>query len=201
MIKGTEESNFLFANNWFQEKYAEKMEIRKFPTFKTALNIFLQNNGKIIVETGTIRVRDDWGPGYSTYIFGDFCQKYDKHLYTVDNNPGNIAISKELTAPFSGHITYIIDDSIHFLSTFSQHIDILYLDSLDCDPEADNTIPQTHQLNELKSVYDKLSNYSIILLDDCQFKNGGKCKLTREFLLDKGWTLIFDHYQSLWIRR
>ena len=199
MIK---EVDFLFANNWFQVKYAEKMEIRKFPTFKTALNLFLQNNGKIIVETGTIRVRNDWGPGYSTYIFGDFCKRYDKRIYTVDNNPAYMAISKELTAEFSSHIEYVIDDSIHFLSTFAQPIDLLYLDSLDCDPDAaDNPIPQAHQLNELKTIYDRLTKNSIILLDDCQFMNGGKCKLTRNFLLENGWTLIFDHFQSLWIRR
>lgn len=199
MIK--EEIDFLFANNWFQTLYAEKMEIRKFPTFKIALNLFLQNNGKIIVETGTIRVRDDWGPGYSTYIFGDFCKRYNRRLYTVDNNATNIGMAKTLTEDFSGHITYVVDDSIHFLSTFDQPIDLLYLDSLDCDPVNDNTVPQTHQLNELKTIYDKLPHSCIVLLDDCQFLNGGKCKLTRDFLLSRGWTLIYDFYQSLWIRR
>lgn len=195
------EYDFLFANNWFQEKYTKKLEDR-FSTFKTALNLFLQNDGQIIVETGTVRVIEDWSAGYSTYIFGDFCQKYNKHLYTVDINPANLSVSQNVTQPFKDYITYVLEDSIQFLDKFKLPIDLLYLDSLDCDidPDANNIIPQTHQLNELKTVYNKLPDHCIILLDDCIFKNGGKCKLTREFLLDKGWTLVFDYHQSLWIR-
>lgn len=195
------EIDFLYANNWFQEKYSKNLDNR-YPTFKTALNLFLQNNGNNIIETGTIRMMNDWGAGCSTYIFGDFCQKYGKNLYTVDNDPRNIYLSQGFTYEFREHIKYILEDSIQFLEKFEHQIDLLYLDSLDCNPNpgANNDISQNHQLNELKAIHDRLSKDSIILLDDCIFKDGGKCKLTREFLIEKGWTLILDYYQSLWIR-
>lgn len=193
---------FLFANNWFQTAYAEKIEPRKYPTFKAALNIFIQNEGETIVETGTIRLKDDWGAGYSTYLFGDFCTRYNKRLISVDNNPKNLAISKEVTEPFKTNVTHVCMDSIEFLNKFSGKIDLLYLDSLDCDaaPDADNTVPQVHQLNELKAAMDKLNDRCVILLDDCIFTNGGKCRLTRDFLLDNEFVLILDYFQSLWVK-
>lgn len=195
-------TDFLFANNWFQEKYAQKGEPGKFPTFKAALNLFMQNEGEIIVETGCIRMKDDWGAGYSTYLFGDFCRRYNKRLFTCDINTKNLATCMEITEEFRDNITYIYHDSIDFLKNFKGKIDLLYLDSMDCCEElrADNTEPQKHQCNELRAALDKLSDKSVVLLDDCIFKNGGKCKLTREFLLDNGFVLILEYYQSLWMR-
>lgn len=195
-------SEFLFANSWFQERYAEKIEPRKFPTFKAALNLFIANDGEVIVETGTIRMKDDWGAGYSTYLFGDFCKRYNKRLITIDNSTKNLSVSKEVTAEFNENITYLFGDSIEVLSRINTKIDLLYLDSLDCDadPEADNSGPQKHQLNELKAAWNKLSPHAVILLDDCIFTNGGKCKMTREYLLHNGFILILEFYQSLWVR-
>lgn len=195
------EVEFLFANNWFQERYVEKMDPGKYPTFKAALNLFLRYGGETIVETGTIRQKDDWGAGYSTYLFGDFCQRYNKKLYSVDNDPKHLAISTEVTAPFKDHITYVLDDSVHFLDKFNSRIDLLYLDSLDCceNPEADNTKPQTHQLHEVQAAYSKLAEHAVILLDDCNFTNGGKCRLARKYLLERSWTLVLEYYQSLWV--
>jgi hypothetical protein len=188
-------------NNWFYEKYFTNLKKRYF-TFKVALNVFLQRDGEIIVETGTQRAKDDWGGGCSTTIFGDFCKYYSKYLYTVDNNAGNLEVSRRETIAFKDFITYELSDSVEYLKRFDSKIDLLYLDSLDCkeDPADCNLEAQTHALNELKAAYDKLSPKAIVLIDDNLFVNGGKTRLGKLWLQKRGWTMLLDYKQSLWMR-
>lgn len=190
-----------FENDWLHRRYSylEFVKSLKYITFKAALNLFLQNNGQLIVETGTQRMKDDPG-GCSTTLFGAFCKKYGKKLITVDNNPRHIDISEECTKEFKDYITYVLMDSIKFLKRFDKKIDLLYLDSLDCPlPPADATESQQHQLNEIKAAYDKLHIGSIFLADDNQFANGGKTRLSKQFLLKtQEWICILDAGQTLW---
>jgi len=194
--------NFLeINNNWFYKKYFENLK-KRYWTFKIALNLFLQRGGEIIVETGTQRQKDDWGGGCSTTIFGDFCKKYGKHLHTVDNNQLNLGIAREETDEFKDFITYELSDSVDFLKHFDPPIDLLYLDSLDCkeNPADCNLEAQEHVVNELKVAYNKLSDKAIILIDDNLFANGGKTRLAKEWLKNRGWTCLMDYKQTLWIR-
>ena len=190
------------TKDWFFEKYFTKLQ-KRFWTFKIALNLFLQRDSKIVVETGTQRGKDDWDGGCSTTIFGDFCKKYDKHLYTIDNNVANLEISRRDTNEFATNITYELNDSIRALKNFDSKIDLLYLDSLDCkkDLHDQNIEAQTHALNELKAAYDKLSSKSIIIIDDNLFTNGGKTRMCKERLRKKGWICLMDYKQTLWIRK
>ena len=173
----------------------------RYVTLKAALNMFLQNDGKIIVETGTQRVIDDPG-GCSTILFGAFCERYKKRLITVDNVVKHMETSKQATQEYKDCITYVLMESVKFLSEFKGEIDLLYLDSLDCPfPPGDATEAQIHNLNELKAAYDKLHKGSILLLDDNDFENGGKTRLSKNFLLKTGeWMLILDYAQSLWVK-
>ena len=198
-------ADFLFyESDWLYKEFnrLEVVRSHKYFTLKAALNIFLQNDGKTIVETGTQRMIDDPGGG-STVLFGALCKRYGKKLFTVDNDPKNIETSKEATREYTDCITYVLMDSIKFLSEFNQKIDLLYLDSLDCPwPPADATEAQIHNLNELKAAYDKLHKGSILLIDDNNFENGGKTRLSKKFLLETGeWQCILDHGQTLWVRR
>lgn len=160
-----------------------------------------------MVETGTQRVIDDPG-GCGTLLFGAFCNRYGKKLFTVDINPLNIQVSREATREFKDCITYVTMDSVKFLTEFNEKIDLLYLDSLDCPFDYENpsrvldaTEAQTHNLNELKAAYDKLHKGSILLMDDNNFENGGKTRLSKRFLLETGeWQCILDHGQTLWVR-
>jgi len=192
-----------FENDWLAKRYfyLDFVKSRKWLTFKIALNLFLQSNGQLIVETGTQRLKDDPG-GCSTTLFGAFCQHYGKRLITVDNNPHHIEISKECTKDFKNHITYVLMDSVEFLSRFTEPIDLLYLDSLDCPlPPADATEAQKHNLRELKAAYKNLHKGSIVLIDDNDFANGGKSRLSKRFLLKTGeWICLLDHGQTLWVR-
>lgn len=195
---------FLFIeNDWLHKKYSylEFVKSTRYLTFKSALNIFLQNNGETIVETGTQRMHNDPG-GCSTLLFGAFCAKYDKHLYTVDINPKHIQISKRETREFKDHITYVLMDSVRFLRRFDKPIDLLYLDSLDCPlPPADATLSQRHNLNELKVALKNLRIGSVVLIDDNNFANGGKSRLSKRYLLKSdNWICILDHGQTLWVK-
>lgn len=205
MLPGTNDEQFLFSeHDWLYKrfKHLEFVASAKYFTFKAALNLFLQNNGQIIVETGTQRLKDDPG-GCSTTLFGAFCKRYGRKLFTVDVNPVNIQVSKECTEEFKDSITYVLMDSVKFLREFNSPIDLLYLDSLDCPwPPADATEAQTHSLNELQAAYDKLHKDSILLIDDNNFENGGKTRLSKRFLLETGeWVCILDLGQTLWLRR
>lgn len=197
--------DFVYWNDWWTQKYRHLIGegVRYFP-MKIALNLLIQRNGTNIIETGTTRAINDFGgAGMATIFFGDFCKRYNKHLWTVDILPEAISLSKSLTTEFTDNITYVIDDSLNFLKEFNDKIDLLYLDSydypLDENPE-ESLVSQTHQLNEFKAAEDKLHDKSIVLLDDNSWKNGGKCKLTKEYLIEKGWTCLLDDFQSLWIK-
>lgn len=199
--------DFIKWGNWFDEKYRFGLgEGTRYFSMKIALNLFHFRKGLNIVETGTIRARDDMaGGGFSTLVLGDYAQSYNKHFWTVDISPEAIELSKEITKDFNKNTNFITQDSVFFLGTFANPIDLLYLDSMDC-PEFDmvdspNLIAsQEHQLEEIKTAYDKLHDKSVILLDDNNFDNGGKCKLTNQFLLDKGWTPLLADKQVLFIK-
>lgn len=193
---------FVYVNSWFETKYKEGLDARYF-TFKVALNLFLQLGGNNIIETGCQRMVDDWGGGCSTLIFGNFCVKYNKQLWTVDLNYKNLEVAKQATAEYKSHITYCLHDSLAFLEAFDKPIDFLYLDSFDCsiDPLVGSAPAQQHQLAELKIALPKLSSNCIIGLDDNNFPDGGKTKLSKQYLLNNGWMCILDYQQTIWIRK
>lgn len=221
-------SEFLFLeNDWLYKKYRylEFVRSEKWFTFKTALNLLLQRNGKLIVETGTMRLHDDPGGG-STLLFGAFCARYGMRLITVDINPLNLKVAMDETKEFSYCTTYVHSDSVEFLKKyakdvqyfgkyvggmFNERIDLLYLDSLDCPVEGDATEAQVHNLNEFKAAEPKMPIGSLLLMDDNNFPNGGKPKLTKAFLVEtqspvahsdgySRWHCILDWGQSLWER-
>lgn len=198
---------FISWKDWWTEKYRFKMGegVRYFST-KIALNLFHHRGGMNIVETGTIRALDDMaGGGYSTLLFGDYAQHYNKKFWTVDILPEAIELSKKETEGFNANTKFVVSDSVNFLYDFPETIDLLYLDSMDC-PEYDEPdspqlmASQEHQLKEIQAAWDKLTDKSVILLDDNNFANGGKCKLTTQFLLDQGWTPLLADKQVLFIK-
>lgn len=198
-------NDFVYWLDWWTVKYRFLIgEGVRYPSMKMALNLFHQRNGKNIIETGTTRALNDFGgAGMATIFLGDYANNYDKRLYTVDILPVAIALSKSLTLEFKDNITYVTDDSLHFLKDFPEKIDLLYLDSydypIDENPE-EALVSQTHQLNEFKAAEDKLTDQSIVILDDNAWPNGGKCKLTKVYLIEKGWECLWDDFQSVWIR-
>lgn len=193
--------DFLFLEgDWIKNKF--KFIGRRTVTFKIALNLFLQYHGKIIVETGCQRMKDD-PAGSSTSIFGYFCKQFNKKLYTVDNNLTYLGIAKKLTEEYKDYIEYVYSDSVKFLREFNKPVDLLFLDSLDCPlPPESALTSQLHQLKEIEAAYPHLHKNSVVLLDDNNFSNGGKTRLSKKFLYEsRAFTLIYDDDQSLWVKR
>lgn len=186
------------VEQWYIENYKNKSGER-FETFKLALTLlYEQNPTPLIVETGTVRMENDYGAGYSTYIFGQCTTLFGGRVITVDNVLKHMDISKKLTEEFSKKITYVLDDSLKFLADFNEKIDLLYLDSFDCPITGDATEAQEHNLNEFLISESKLTEKSLILIDDIGFENGGKAKLTHAYLEKNNYRLIKKHQQSLW---
>jgi len=136
-------NDFLFLNNgltkdWFCE-YKDKLGVQIFhdqrgrwPTMKMALNLFLQNGGGTIVETGCQRELDDWGAGASTSIFAKVLEHYKSgHLYSIDNNSEHICRAATFIQEYADYVDLILDDSINGLNTLNKSIELLYLDSFD----------------------------------------------------------------------
>lgn len=197
---------FIKVNGLYEQRYFGKEEtwgpyFRRFFTFKTAISLFLSSKTPNIVETGCQRNLIDWGAGNSSLIFSETLADFPEKgfLYSVDISEQNLHICHEVTKKFNTTNLYL-GDSVKFLSQFDKPIGLLYLDSLDYEANLQKE-SQEHQLQEIIVVHSKLSDDSIILLDDNDFPNGGKTKLTKEFLLDNNWKCVLDHQQSLWIRK
>lgn len=189
----------------FFEKYEKDLATGgRSASTRLALDLLLEKGGSIIVETGTTRMKEDWGGGMFTLVAGDFCKNNTQfHLFTVDIDHEAIETCAEVTKEFNTFITYVVSDSVNFLKKFDQKIDLLYLDSMDCpqydDPESLNLIKsQLHQLREFETAIAKLADRAIILLDDNGFDNGGKTRLTKMFLKDRGYHEVMSGKQSLW---
>ena len=186
------------VEKWYEENYKQK-SLCRFETFKLALkNTYERFNEPLIFETGTLRLENDFGAGYSTYIFGECVSLFGGRLITVDINSSNIETSKRITKSFEKYITYITDDSLNVIKNFNDKIDLLYLDSYDCPLIGDASDAQNHNFNEFILAENKLKDDSLILIDDVNFSNGGKAKKTHEYLFSNKYKLILEKQQSLW---
>lgn len=184
-------------NEWL-EKYKLSMDVR-YETFKLAFDLLSDLPNHRILETGCVRLKDDWGAGYSTMLFGEFCKLFGGKLITIDNSEQHMNICKELTREYSEHIEYVIGDSLDMLSEIKSKVDLLYLDSFDLDLDGDRVPSQKHNLNEFIKSESILHEKSIVLIDDC-FYGDGKPRLTKEYMVNNGWKVVCELQQILLTR-
>lgn len=159
-------------------------------TMKLAITLLNPNRSNNIVETGTTRkninshprVEDRAADGGATVLFGHYAAKTGGHVWTCDIEADNIESCKVATSEYAEQITYVTADSISFLREFEGTIDLLYLDSVD----SDMPFAADHQLGEIQEAYSKLTERSIILLDDL----GKKTTKSIPFLRSKNWCQI-----------
>lgn len=174
---------------------------KRYASYIEVLNLLNERNAKLLVETGTSRGGDSnfIGDGGSTIIFGHWAKQNGAYLFTVDIDSGALANAEQAARDYSNTIDFVCCDSITFLSEFSQQIDFLYLDSYDFDGW--NPSPsQNHHLKEIEAAYDKLHDETVIMVDDCDLPYGGKGKLVIEFLLERGWKIVYEGYQVILVR-
>lgn len=174
---------------------------RRYESYIKVLDLLNERNAKLLVETGTSRGGDSnfIGDGGSTIIFGHWASLNDAYLFTVDIDQGALANADWAARNYSNSIEFVCSDSIKYLSEFSQQIDFLYLDSFDFD-FYNPTPSQNHHLFEIEAAYDKLHDNSIVMIDDCDLPYGGKGKLVIEFLLERGWKIVYEAYQVILVK-
>ncbi len=59
---------------------------------------------------------------------------------------------------------------------------------------------QQHCLDELEAAWPFLNKQSVILIDDNNLAGGGKPRLAKFLLIERGWRCLLDHQQTLWIK-
>ena len=169
----------------------------RFKSFEFALNEAKKRNHKTIVETGVARgkvkflffSKVNWLDGMSTVIFSDYARYINGELYSCDISAKNIRNAKKFSKSNKDFITFVIDDSLNFLSKFNRDIDFLYLDSLDGQFEG----ASSHQLEEIKIAKKNLKENSLVLLDD----KGDKTNLSIDYMLKNNFKIINETKQQV----
>lgn len=164
-------------------------------TFKRAVELALERGVKEFVETGCYRGIDD--DGQSTVIFAAVAAEVCGRFISVDLSEEHVARANAKVP--SGPREIVCRDSVEYLSHRTKEIGLLYLDSYDYY-HGDPLPSQIHQVAEIGAAWAKLAPNAIVLLDDCNIPGGGKGLLTSRFLLERGFTLVEDSYQKLFVR-
>jgi len=175
-------------------------------TLRETLSLLEERGAKTLVETGVARHGLDKckGDGASTIVFAIWSKANNANLYSVDIDPDAIATAQQTLEQMGlqNVVELQTSDSVAYLRTFNQPVDLLYLDSYDYH-KSDTSIQQAsqkHHLEEFRAIEDKLHDDSIVLIDDCNMPAGGKGKLVIEYMLTKDWRMHLFDYQALLVR-
>lgn len=188
------------TQKWFFDDFYPHLGGRR-DTQRLALTIIEQlSSNPLFVETGTTRMKNDWGAGMSTLLFGKYVANNGGRVITVDISERNMDVCKEVTKDLASHITYVIEDSHKWLSQCDKVIDFLYLDSLDTPIEGDASEAQEHNLKEFLLAERLLNERAVIMIDDVGFANGGKGAKTHDYLNSKGYLMLMKGQQSVWLK-
>lgn len=154
-----------------------------------------------IVETGTYREANNYeGDGCSTLLFDNWLNYNEGTLYSVDLNKEACDFADSETT----HAYICNSDSVDFLSTFSQPIDLLYLDSYNITDWNNDWAAASHHLKELFVARPLLKEGSLIVVDDnlihpVSRMPKGKGRLVSEVMEALNIEPYINDYQMAWI--
>ena len=210
---------------WFNN-IAPKLDQREIAFRKVFKYLDSQPTPIIIVETGCLRVKDNFLDGQSTLLFDKYTLSRGKQskVYTVDINPNSTKVCKQVV---SNNVEITTDDSVRYLNNLTSNflenktkVSMFYLDSFDVDWRY--TYPSAaHHLKELTAINILLHKDTLVVVDDAPaYANltqndkepastwkilssppptiGGKGSLIHEYAMLSGAKLIFSHYQTAW---
>lgn len=161
----------------------------------------LSHQPAFIVETGCIRMPDDWGAGQSTLIFDAWSGRNGGRFLSVDIDPRNCDFARRHVVSSMTNIEN--SDSLVVLQRLAteakQSIDLLYLDSYDVDWN-DPSPSGLHHLKELCAVRSALRPGALVVVDDHRNEQGqiGKSLHINEFMKSIGAKTAFEGYQIGW---
>ena len=210
---------------WFEE-ITPKLGDRKVSFKKIFKYLDSQPTPIIIVETGCLRVKDNFLDGQSTLLFDKYTLSRGEKskVYTVDIDPNSTKVCKQVV---SNNVEITTDDSVRYLNKLSNNflktktkVSMFYLDSFDVDWRY--TYPSAaHHLKELASITRLLNKNTLVVVDDSPaFGNltqtedalnpqwkilekyipsiGGKGFLVHEYASHVGAKVFFSHFQTAW---
>lgn len=218
-------SNFY---DWFDD-LSPKLEVRKNSFYKIFKYLDNMPDPIIIVETGCLRIKNNFSDGQSTLLFDKYTQyrKNNSKVYTVDIDPKATKVCSENV---SEHVSIHTGDSVKYLNELTKDliknksdVSLFYLDSFDCDWKAPEQSAQ-HHLKELVSIKKILKKDTLVVVDDSPIigyleqsktKNdafdlikpglvpgptiSGKGNLVHEYAVHTGAKMLFSNYQTGWI--
>jgi len=156
----------------------------------------------LIVETGCLRVPDNWaGDGQSTFQFDWYARERQGSVFTIDINSASIDSARRAC---SGTTSTILNDSRPALHSLGQNCtrpaSLLYLDSFDLD--LNDPMPSAmHHATEMMAARGLISEGTIICVDDFDVPPlgaGGKGLIVDQFMASIGARLLYSGYQKIW---
>ena len=155
---------------WF-ETIASKLGDREISFRKIFKYLDVLPTPIIIVETGCLRVKDNFLDGQSTLLFDKYTLSRGEgsKVYTVDIKPNSTKVCKQVV---SDNVEISTDDSVRYLNKLSHNfflnktkVSMFYLDSFDVDwrypyPSA------AHHLKELTAINRILYEDTLVVVDD-----------------------------------
>ena len=200
----------------FNEKYAPLLNVKvNYEKRGVSKNLYQRTEGyeKIfnlledlkkssykIVETGTLRIVDDWKGGCSTVLFQEFVKTHSGHVYSVDINPNAVKTARSYLGE---QVTVTESDSVSYLESNDwSDIDLFYLDSYDVKWQTPEPSAE-HHLKEFKAIEKYLTSGKILAIDDNTLlldskKRTGKGMKVYEYLHSKGVLPVYDEYQIIY---
>ncbi len=182
---------------FFDTEYLPKLEGRA-GTFRAVMREACTEGVANIVETGSIRVENNWGgDGQSTIIFDAYMRWATRGKFdTVDIDDQCMNLTKNLQST-----TFYCMDSVRYLLKRKDPIDLLYLDSFDVNMNDPHNAAM-HCMFEFCAAQPNLHSGSIIFIDDSpmneEYSVGGKGKYVSQYFTHLGVPPFVFGYQTAW---
>lgn len=182
----------------FEKKFSPRLkDSPRWTALQQIVKELLEKENPTIVETGTIRLADNWlGDGQSTQIWDWIVRVKNGTALSVDIDPD----ACKLAAKLCPDVQVYIDDSITFLrGELPPKIDLLYLDAFNYDQGSGRELSSMmHHAAELASAWDKLPSGCLIAVDDCASPNIGKHALVSVILKAVRVLPEIESYLTVW---
>jgi len=194
---------------YFDKTYREKLE--EHPIFADRYDgfrkIFLtllehKENDFMIVETGTLRKKDNWFDGQSSLLFFEFASFFGGTLLSIDTDQHALetceSALKDAIGFHKAKFVPICGNSVTELEKIDYPIDLLYLDSYDFEDL--NPLPSmVHPLKEFASAaHIRARSPRLVVAIDDNFSNGmGKGTYLKTWAKETQKDIIHDGLQFI----
>ncbi len=196
--------------SYFDKTYKEKLTAHpifadRYKGFRKILETLLdkKKSNFYIIETGTLRKRDQWTDGQSSLLFFEFVSFFGGTLLSIDTDKNALetceSVLKNAVGFKKAKFIPVCGNSIAELEKINKSVDLLYLDSYDFDDL--NPLPgMLHPLKEFASAARiRARNPHLLVAIDDNFANGmGKgtylkawAKETKKEIIHDGLQFIF----------